>query len=380
MSAARGGAPARSESELIALQQRGDLQVCTAAQFHDRVAEQGLEQAFRQTHVVAAGEAGFTAQASLVLQLGPSDPPMRIERCRLGSAEASGGHGNTDLVLPMQGGGAAALEALLQGQRLPFSASGLASPQHPRQELETQLCLEQIGAGQVLLHRAIAENGVVAVSSREGLTPTPWGPVLGPLGSALFSCSGAGSIGFTMPGLHALGPGSPVLVAGAIGWVSGAGAGHQPKVRRQASGHALSPGASCALSVDLHGLEQRWIRACQHRQEGSGLLVAVAAPVPLLNLAIARQAACTNEHLQAPVLDYGVPRRVRPSLGSVSYTQLLSGQLMVGDQRLRCAPAHSPRLATEIALELSERLRSGRFPLRLPLVGLAERPALLPLE
>jgi uncharacterized protein (DUF39 family) len=380
VSAARGDAPARSESELIALQQRGDLQVCTAEQFRARVAELGLEQAFRQTHVVAAGEAGFTAQASLVLQLGPSDPPMRIERCRLGSAEANGGHGNTDLVLPMQGGGAAALEALLQGQRLPFSASGQASPQHPRQELETQLSLDQIGAGQLLLHRAIAENGVVAVSSRDGLTPTPWGPVLGPLGSALFSCSGAGSIGFTMPGLHALGPGSPVLVAGAMGWVSGAGAGHQPKVRRQASGHALSPGASCALSVDLHGLEHRWIRACQQRQEGSGLLVAVAAPVPLLTLAMARQAACTNEHLQAPVLDYGVPRRVRPSLGSVSYAELLSGQLALNDQQLRCAPAHSPRLAAEIALELCERLSSGRFPLRLPLAGLPQRPALLPLE
>ncbi|MGA0022053.1 MAG: homocysteine biosynthesis protein [Vulcanococcus sp.] len=380
MSAARGNAPTRSESELIALQQRGDLQVCTAEQFRALVAEQGLQAAFGQTHVVVAGEAGFTAQASLVLHLGPTDPPMRFERCRLGSAEASGGHGNTDLVLPMQGGGAAALEALLQGRRLPFSASGQGSPQQPRQELETQLSLEQIGAGQLLLHRAISENGVVAVSSRDGLTPTPWGPVLGPLSSALYSCGGAGSIGFTMPGLHALGPGSPVLVAGALGWVSGAGAGHQPQVRRQASGHALSPGASCAVSMDVHGLERRWIRACEQRQEGSGLLVALAAPVPLLTLTMARQAAYTNEQLQAPVLDYGVPRRVRPSLGSVSYAELVSGRLALRDQRLRCAPAHSPRLAEEIAAELCARLRSGQFPLRLPLAGLPQRPALLPLE
>jgi len=344
------------------------------------VAKLGLEQAFRQTHVVVASEAGFTNQASLVLHLGPSDPPIRIERCRLGSAEAGGGHGNTDLVLPIQGGGAATLEALLQGERLPFSASGQASPQQPRQDLETQLALQQIGAGQLLLHRAIAENGVVAVSSRDGLTPTPWGPVLGPMGSALFSCAGASSIGLTMPGLHALGPGSPVLVAGAVGWVSGAGAGHNPQVRRQASGHALSPGASCAVSVDLHGLEQRWIRACEQRQEGSGLLVALAAPVPLLDLAIARQAACSNEQLQAPVLDYGIPRRVRPSLGSVSYDQLLSGRLTIGDQRIRCSPAHSPRLAQEIGAELCERLRSGLFPIRLPLVKLPQRPALLPLE
>ena len=380
MSAARGSAPARSEVELVALQQRGDLQVCTAAQFRDRVAELGLEQAFRQTHVVVASEAGFTSQASLVLHLGPSDPPIRIARCRLGSAEATGGHGNTDLVLPMQGGGAAALEALLQGQPLPFSASGQASPQQPRQELETQLSLQQIGAGQLLLHRAIAENGVVAVSSRDGLTPTPWGPVLGPRGSALFSCAGAGSIGLTSPGLRALGPGSPVLVAGAVGWVSGAGAGHNPQARRQASGHALSPGASCAVNVEVHGLERRWIRACHQRQEGSALLVALAAPVPLLDLDVARQAACGNEHLQAPVLDYGIPRRVRPSLGSVSYSELLSGRLQIGEQRIRCAPAHSPRLAQEIGAELCERLRSGRFPIRLPLMGLPQRPALLPLE
>ena len=380
MSASRGNAPIRTEQELEILQRSGDLQVCSAAAFRERVAARGMEQAFADTHVVVAGDAGFTAQASLVLHLGPSDPPIRIERFRLGSAEGGGSHGNTDLVLPIQQGGAQALEQLLQGRRLPFSASGLATLQQPRQELETQLSLDQIGAGRLLLHRAISENGVVAISSREGLTPTPWGPVLGPISSALFNCAGAGSIGLTMPGLHGLGPGSPVLVAGTIGWVSGAGAGHNPLVRRSASGHALSPGASCSVEADLHGLQPRWIRACSHRQEGDGLLVAIAAPVPLLNLAVARQAACGNEQLQAPVLDYGVPRRVKPSLGSVSYGDLLSGALQLDAHQLRCAPAYSPRLAAEMVDELCTMLQAARFPLRLPLQGLPQRPALLPLE
>ncbi len=380
MSASSASAPTRTELELQTLQRSGDLQVCTAAFFRQRVAERGLEEAYANTHVVVASDAGFTSQASVVLHLGPSEPPMRIERWRLGPAEAWGGHGNTDLVMPLHSGGAQALEQLLQGQRLPFSASGMASPQQPRLELETQLSLGQIGAGQLLLHRGIGENGVVAVSSRDGLTPTPMGPVLGPLGSGLFSCGGAGSIGLTMPGLHSLGPGSPVLVAGALGWVSGAGAGHNPQVRRQASGHALSPGASCALAVDLHGLQQRWLRACDQRQEGPGLLVAIAAPVPLLNLATARQASCGNEQLQAPVLDYGIPRRVKPNLATVRYSQLLSGDLQLGAQRIRCAPAHSPRLAAEIAEALAEQLRTGSFPLRLPLEALPQRSALLPLE
>ena len=380
MSAARGNAPIRTEQELQSLQRSGDLQVCSAATFHQRVKSLGLEQAFAETHVVVAADASFTAQASVVLHLGPSDPPIRIARFRLGRAEGSGGHGNTDLVLPIQHGGAQALELLLQGQQLPFSASGQATLQQPRQELETQISLQQIGAARLLLHRAISENGVVAISSREGLTPTPWGPVLGPKASALFTCGGAGSIGLTMPGLHGLGAGSPVLVAGATGWVSGAGAGHNPLVRRSSTGHALSPGACCAVEVDLHDLQPRWIRACSHRQEGDGLLVAIAAPVPLLNLAMARQAACSNAQLQAPVLDYGVPRRVKPSLGSVSYAELLCGGLQLETNRLRCAPAFSPRLAEEITEELCNQLQAATFPLRLPLQGLPQRPALLPLE
>ena len=156
MSASRGNAPIRTEQELEILQRSGDLQVCSAAAFRERVAARGMEQAFADTHVVVAGDAGFTAQASLVLHLGPSDPPIRIERFRLGSAEGGGSHGNTDLVLPIQQGGAQALEQLLQGRRLPFSASGLATLQQPRQELETQLSLDQIGAGRLLLHRAIS--------------------------------------------------------------------------------------------------------------------------------------------------------------------------------------------------------------------------------
>jgi uncharacterized protein (DUF39 family) len=263
---------------------------------------------------------------------------------------------------------------------VPLVASGDATAQQPRRELDTSLALEDIGAGRLLLHRAIGENGVVAVSSREGLTATPWGPVLGPFATALYSCGGAGSIGLTMPGLGLLGPGSPVLVAGAIGWVSGAGSGHNPNPRRQASGQASSPGACCAVAVDLHGLQRRWLRASRGEGQASGLLVAMAAPVPLVNGTVARQAALDNGQLEAPVLDFAIPRRVKPSFGSASYAQLHSGQLELEGRRLRCAPAHSPRLAASIAEELAEQLRAGRFPIRLPLLPLSQRPALRPLQ
>ena len=380
MSASSGSFPSRTESALQELQRSGDLLVRSAADYRCLVMEQGLEQAYRQTHVVVASNAEFSQQASLLLHLGPTDPPMRIRSFRLGEAEGHGGHGSTDLLLPIDQGGAQALEALLRGETLPFSASGSGGSQQPRLELESRLGLEQIGAGRLLLHRGIAENGVVALSSREGLTATPWGPVLGPFASALYSCGGAGSIGLTMPQLRLLGPGSPVLVAGAIGWVSGAGSGHNPQARRTPEGLALQPGACCALEVDLHRLQPRWLRATRLEGGGSGLLVAVAAPVPLLDAAAARAAASGDAELEAPVLDYGIPRRVRPSFGRVSYAQLHTGTLPLQERSLRCAPAHSPRLAAEIAAALVEQLQAGQFPLRLPLQPLPQRAALLPLE
>ena len=372
--------PARSEADLLESQRQWDLQVRSAAAYRALVAAHGLAEAYRHTDVVVAANAEFTDQASLLLHLGPSDPPIRVRRFRLGTAEGSGGHGNTDLVVPIGQGGAEALASLLAGETLSLSLSGEATGQQPRQELETRLNLADIGAGRLLLHRGITENGVVAVNSREGTIATPWGPVLGPMATALYSCGGAGSIGLTMPGLSLLGAGSPLLVAGAIGQVSGAGSGHNPQARRQDSGHALSPGACAAVEVDLHSLDRRWLRATRLEGGGSGLLVAIAAPVPLINGTVALQAACCDEALEAPVLDFGIPRRVRPSYGGVSYAALHSGSLNLRGHRLTCAPGHSPRLTAEIGECLAELLRQGNFPLRLPLQPLPQRTALLPLE
>ena len=370
MSSSPGTIPNRSETELQQWQREGQLQVRSATAFRALAQEQGLEQAYRETHVVVASDAELTQQASLVLHLGPSDPPIRVRQVRFGPAEGHGGHGNTDLLIPMGSGGAPLLSALLKGQRLPLSIGGAPSQQQPKVELETELGLAEIPCGRLLLHRGICENGVVAVSSREGLTPTPWGPVLGPWTSALYSCRGPGSIGLSMPGLQDLGAGSPVLVGGSIGWVSGPGSGHNPATKRSPGGHALGPGACCALQVDLHGLKPSAIRSTRLPDGSSGLLVAIAAPIPLLNRSRAEQLLAPAEALSAPLLDFGIPRRVRPSPASATYAELLSGSVRLGERQLSAAPAHSPRLAEEAAAQLQDMLQSGAFPLRLPLAPL----------
>jgi uncharacterized protein (DUF39 family) len=306
----------------------------------------------------------------------------------LGGVAALAGGGGGELVLPIgsgraapqRRGGAQVLASLLAGESVELSTGGEATPLQPRRDLHLRLALERIGSGRLLLHRGIVENGLVAVSSAEGVLRSPYGPLLGPCANALYTCAGADSIGLAMPGLSLLGPGSPVLVGGATGWVIGSGSGHQPRVRRLAGGQARTPGAVAALSVDLHELQPEWVRACWFEGHGSALLVAMAAPIPLIDGEVALQASVDNDALEAPVLDVSIPRRLKPSFGGIPYSLLRSGWIEVDGRRLPAAPAHSPRLAAGIAAELVERLRSNRFPLRLPLQPLSERPGLIPLD
>lgn len=380
--------PPRHEADLVQRQDRGDLQVRSAADFRALVAEAGLEEAFARTDVVVASDATFTDQASLVFGLGPTDPPIRLREGELGGVPFHGGHGSGELVLPIGGGftdpqrtgGAQILSRLLKRESVPLVARGEGTALQPRLDLELSLDLDRIGTARLLLHRAVVENGLVAVSSDEGLIRSPWGPLLGPFGSALYTCGGAGSIGLTSPALACLGAGSPLLVAGATGWVVGHGHGHQPNPRRLGSGHARTPGAAVAVAADLHDLQSRWIRSCWFEGHGSALLVAVAAPVPLLTLAQARMAAAPADRLEAPVLDLSIPRRIKPGFGGVPYSALLKGVIPVDGHRVPAAPAHSPRLAAEIGEELVKRLQENRFPLRFPLQPLRGRVGLIPLD
>jgi len=380
--------PPRDPATLQARQAAGELRVCSVASFRQHVEAAGLAAAYAATDVLVAANAEFSDQASLHLSLGPTEPPIRLRDPHLDGVAALAAGGGSDLVLPIgsgagegqRQGGAQVLGRLLKGASVALSATGDTTVLHPRRELHLALTLDRIGTGRLLLHRGIVENGIVAVSSAEGVLRSPYGPLLGPFSNGLYTCSGADSIGLAMPGLSLLGPGSPVLVGGAIGWVIGCGSGHQPGPRRLASGHARTPGAVAAISVDLHDLRPEWVRPCVFEGHGTALLVAIAAPIPLLNGAIALGAAAGNGSLEAPVLDVSIPRRIKPSFGGLSYGALHSGRIVVDGHRLSTAPAHSPRLAASIGAELIAQLQDGRFPLRPPLQALSVRSALIPLD
>jgi uncharacterized protein (DUF39 family) len=118
-----------------------------------------------------------------------------------------------------------------------------------------------------------------------------------------------------------------------------------------------------AVGVELRGLNPHWIRPCFFEGHGAALLVAIAAPVLLLGERQARQAAVPDSALEAPVLDFSIPRRIRPGFGTVSYGELLAGRIQVDGHRLRAAPACSLHLGDSLAEELLKALANGSFPI-----------------
>ena len=108
--------------------------------------------------------------------------------------------------------------------------------------------------------------------------------------------------------------------------------------------------------------------------------MAVAAPVLLLGEQEAQQAAVPDLKLEAPVLDYSIPRRIRLGFGTVSYGELMAGAIQVDGQRIPAAPACSLKLADSLAQELVMQLQTGRFPLPARLQPLSQQGRLHPLE
>ena len=131
--------PTRTEAQLRQRQEQGQLTVRAAAEFRDLVVKAGLEEAYARTDVVVAADACFTDQASLLLSLGPTDPPIRLRSAQLAGVSASCGHGSTDFMLPMGGGlaeparhgGAQVLGPCCRGQVFPSLPLATARPSIP---------------------------------------------------------------------------------------------------------------------------------------------------------------------------------------------------------------------------------------------------------
>jgi uncharacterized protein (DUF39 family) len=78
---------------------------------------------------------------------------------------------------------------------------------------------------------------------------------------------------------------------------------------------------------------------------------------------VAKYVSVSNEEIFTQVVDYGVdyPKGTGKSLHQVSYAELFSGSMKLGDQTITTIPLSSLKMAREIAETLKTWMEKGEF-------------------
>ena len=107
-------------------------------------------------------------------------------------------------------------------------------------------------------------------------------------------------------------------------------------------------------------------------------MLGVGIPLPVLTEEVIRHCAITDKDIVAPVVDFSIPRRVRPTFGLVTYAQLKSGKINIEGKSVRTAPLASIYLSRQVAIELKQWIESGEFTLTEPVASISQKQTFIP--
>ncbi|MDB9529509.1 homocysteine biosynthesis protein [Oscillatoria sp. CS-180] len=372
---------------------RQTVVVETAETFKARAAEVGIASAFAAVDVVTTGTFEPMESSGAVLNLGHTDPPIKIRECSLDGVPAYAGFGAVDLYLgasqavvtsgtvdselPRERGGGHVIADLIAGKSIQLKAMGQVTDCYPRAALETSITRDTINQFYLFNPRNLYQNFIVGVNGGDRPLATYLGPLQPNLGNAVYVNAGALSPLMNDPELNVVGIGSRIFLGGGVGYIAWEGTQHFPLQKRLPNQTPIGPAATVALIGDAKQMQAKWVRGCYFRGYGPSLMLGVGIAIPLLNETIAGHCAVQDKDLVAPVIDFSIPRRVRPTFGLVSYAQLKSGRVTLNGQQIRTAPLASIYLSRQVADELRIWISSGQFELTQPVEVLSRDRAFL---
>lgn len=365
--------------------------VLTVEELKARVLEVGVSQVAQEIDVVTTGTFEPMESTGAILNLGHTDPPIKIRRCWLDGVPAYSGFGAVDLYLGascaldvMDGeevrerGGGHVIEDLIAGKPIHVRAQGQVTDCYPRASFETTVTRDTINQFYLFNPRNLYQNFIVGVNGGDRLLHTYLGPLQPRLGNAVYSNTGAISPLFNDPTLQLVGIGTKIFLGGGIGYVAWEGTQHFPLQKRLANQTPIGPSATLALIGDAKQMDARWVRGCYFKSYGPSLMLGVGVPLPVLNEAVIAHCAVQDQDLVAPIVDFAIPRRVRPTFGLVSYAQLKSGRITIEGKTVRVAPLASMFLSRQVARELKQWIEAGTFTLTEPVAPIPKERSFLP--
>ncbi|ANV83442.1 hypothetical protein AWQ21_03040 [Picosynechococcus sp. PCC 7003] len=371
--------------------------VWTVSEVKARVAEWGIKKIAETVDVVTTGTFEPMESSGAILNLGHTDPPIKIRKCWLNGVPAYPGLGAVDIYLgatmmedplenetaeigdrPLsQKGGGHVIEDLIAGKTVHLHALGHVTDCYPRATWDNTLTKDQINQFYLFNPRNLYQNFIVGVNGGDRPLYTYLGPLQPHLGNAVYACAGAISPLLNDPDLELIGVGSKIFLGGGIGYVAWEGTQHFPLQKRLANRTPLGPASTLALIGDAKQMDPKWVRGCYFTKYGPSLMLGVGVPLPVLHEEVIAHCAVQDKEIVAPVMDFSIPRRVRPTFGLVSYGQLKTGKLTIEGKTVKVAPVTSLYLADQVAATLKQWIEAGDFTLTEPVATISgDRPFL----
>ncbi|EKQ71119.1 hypothetical protein OsccyDRAFT_1445 [Leptolyngbyaceae cyanobacterium JSC-12] len=370
---------------------RKSVVVWTVEQAKARIAEIGVTQAAKEVDVITTGTFEPMESSGAIINLGHTDPPIKIRQCWIDGVPAYSGFGAVDLYLGAahagestegeemrERGGGHVIAELVAGKTVHLRALGQVTDCYPRASFETTITKDTINQFYLFNPRNLYQNFIVGVNGGDRSLHTYLGPLQPRLGNAVYSNPGAIAPLLNDPDLQLVGVGTRIFLGGGIGYVAWEGTQHFPLQKRLPNRTPIGPAATLALIGDAKQMDARWVRGCYFKSYGPSLMLGVGIPLPVLTEAAIAHCAVQDQDLVAPIVDFSIPRRVRPTFGLVSYAQLKSGRIVIDGKPVRVAPLASIYLSRQVALELKQWIETGKFYLTEPVAAISSDRAFLP--
>jgi uncharacterized protein (DUF39 family) len=356
--------------------------VWTVEELKARVAEVGVTQTAKEVDVITTGTFEPMESSGAIINLGHTDPPVKIRKCWLDGVPAYAGFGAVDLYVgatqvvdytdigdipdgeeSRERGGGHVIEDLIAGKSVQLRAIGQVTDCYPRASFETTITRETINQFYLFNPRNLYQNFIVGVNGGDRPLFTYLGPLQPRLSNAVYSNPGAISPLINDPDLKLIGIGTQIFLGGGIGYIAWEGTQHFPLQKRLPNRTPVGPAATLALIGDAKQMNPKWVRGCYFKNYGPSVMLGVGVPLPVLSEDVVKGCAIQDKDIVAPVVDFSIPRRVRPTFGLVSYAQLKTGRITIDGKSVRVAPLASFFLSRQVALELKQWIERGEFTL-----------------
>ena len=263
--------------------------------------------------------------------------------------------------------------------------SGYGTDCYPRKKLVSWLNIKDVNEAVLMNPRNAYQNYNVGINTSDKTIYTYMGILKPKIGNANFSSAGQLSPLFNDPYLKTIGIGTRIFLGGGEGYIVWQGTQHNPGAPRTKEGLPKRPSATLAVMGDLKQMSSRYLVGTSMLGYGCTITVGIGIPIPILSEEVLKYTTVADADILAPVVDYSkdYPEGTGKVMTEVTYAELRSGKITIGNKEIATSSLSSYPRALEIAEKLKGRILEGKFELSEPvalLPGTASEVKLKPFK